>query len=160
MSVERMKKIKQKILLPHYLRDLGVLLGRVVRPEEIGRVEEAELKRQKALKIPAIPMVSWEISLADKTSERFKCFVDKLSEVNPSPVDIWTSHTIHCGILSIPSLKEIRWDFSFSSIEDGILTFVTSDPRDNLFLNFCIDDSNEERLEIEIKGKNWTDVVY
>ena len=142
------------------MKELGILLGRVVQNEELSSVEEAETIRKKSLKFNTELVVSREIPFPDRTTDRFKHFLDKLSDVNSSPVYVWTPRTISCGTLLVPSLREIRNAFSFAINQEGILVFLTSDLCDRLLLDFWVSDSNEECLKIEIQGKHWRDIVY
>ena len=160
MSITLPNKIQRKCQLTLYLNELEVLLGRVVKSEELGSVDEAEEVRRKSIKLSSGPISSCNIPFSDKNNDRFKQFLNKLISANSSPVFIWTPRTINCGILTIPDLSEIKMDFSFGINQEGILVFLTSDICDRLLLDFGVGETNEERLTIELQGNNWREIAY
>ena len=73
---------------------------------------------------------------------------------------MWTQRTIDCGVLLVPALMAIRWDFDFAVNEEGILAFVTGDLADRLLLDFSELPTGEQRMKIETQGVNWEGVTY
>lgn len=159
-SMNRSKTIGQKIHMKPYLEELQKFLNRAVSADELLSLEQTEGLRQAAQKFRDLPASSCQIDFLEKASDRFHTFVERLCAANPSPVSIWTTHSITCGALMVPSLKEIVFDLEYSASQGGILTFVTNDLRDRLLLDFTMSDSGTQKMTIETQGDHWFDVHY
>lgn len=101
-----------------------------------------------------------EIRFSDKSTERFRRFLQSLANANPSSVYVWTPRTIDCGVLLVPSLDAIKFDFDFTINDEGILAFTTSDLADSLLLDFSSTPAGEQVLAVETQGPNWARAVY
>lgn len=154
------QRLRQNLYKKQYLEELGALLGRAVLQEELGSLEHVKTIREALQKLDGQPVTSCEIPFAERKTDRFKRFIQRLIEANPSPVYVWTEHSIDCGLLLVPSLSEIKFDFDFSINADGVFVFRTSDLCDRLLLDFSISHTNEQILQIETQGEHWLDVVY
>lgn len=143
-----------------YLANLGVLLGRVVLPEELCSLEQTEALRQASQKFRDQPVTSCEIDATETQTNRFKGFIERLHTAHPSPLSVWMTHVTDCGTLVVPSLQDMKFDFSFFVKEGGVLTFATSDVCDRLVLDFFDSATGTQRLTIETQGKHWSDVRY
>jgi hypothetical protein len=152
-SSEKLRR--QNLNLKRYLEELAALAGRSVQASELGSVEQALSIREGGVKFVEMATASSEIPFADLSSERFKSFVKRLNEVNPSPVYVWTPRTTDCGAFLLPSISAIRFDFDFTVNSEGILVFITNDFRDRLLLDYFILPTGEQRLKIETQGENW-----
>lgn len=153
-------KLRQKLNLKRYLAELSTLTGGSVQVDELVSLEHTATLRQAQQKFEALPTSPSEIPFSERGSERFKEFVRRLHDANPSPVYVWTQRTIDCGALLIPSLMAIRWDFDFTVNEEGMLAFVTSDIADSLLLDFSELQKGEQRMKLETQGANWEGVTY
>lgn len=153
-------KRRQKLHLKRYLEELGALIGRVVKAEELGSLEEVAAMRQAAQRFIGQPTAKYEINFSDRRSERFKKFLKNLTVANRLAIYVWTPHTIDCGALLVDSLDAISFDFEFAINDDGVLSFMTSDLRDRLLVDFSSTSTGEQVMRIEIQGANWTKVVY
>lgn len=153
-------KLRQKLNLKRYLAELSALTGGSVQDDELVSLEQTAALREAQQKFGALPMSFSEISFSERGSERFREFVRRLHDANPSPVYVWTQRTIDCGALLIPSLMAIRWDFDFAVNEEGMLAFVTSDMADSLLLDFSELHDGEQRMKVETQGANWEGVAY
>lgn len=87
-------------------------------------------------------------------------FLQRLRDANPSPVYIWTEHTIDCGALLVPSISAIKFDFDFKINKNGVFTFETSNFKDSLLLDFFTTPEGEQVMEVETKGLNWAQIPY
>lgn len=154
------ERLRQKLYLKRYLVELGALTGHPVRADELLRPEQTAVLRATRQKFGAQTTASSEIPFSDRGSERFKGFVRRLHDANPSPLYVWTQRTIDCGTLLVPSLMAIRWDFDFDVNEEGILAFMTSDLADRLLLDFSELPTGEQRMKVETQGANWEGVAY
>lgn len=151
---------RQKLNMKKYLDELTALIGRPVHTDELGSLEQAATMRESAQKFDAQPTQTCEILFSERCSERFKGFVQRLHDANPSSVYIWTPRTIACGALLVPSLASVKFDFDFSINEDGILAFSTSDLEDSLLLDFSVSPAGDQIMKIETRGLNWARVAY
>lgn len=153
-------KLRQKLVLKEYLRELSTLAGRFVYADELSSLEQVILMREKAQQSEIKESISTEMLFLDRNSKRFKEFVEKLTIANSSSIYIWTPRTIDCGALLLPSLSAIKFDFDFTLNKEGILVFATSDLVDSLLLDFYISPMGDQRLKIETKGKSWGRISY
>lgn len=154
-------RLRKNLHLKRYLEELGSLTGRLVRADELGSLEQAtEMRRTALLQINSLPSVSFDVRFSDRSTERFKCFLKNLMDANPSPVYVWTPDTIDCGTLLVPSLGAIKFDFDFSINDDGILSFLASDLKDRLLLDFSVTSTGEQVMKIETQGPDWAKVIY
>lgn len=153
-------RLRQKLNLKRYLAELSALTGGSVQADELVSLEQTASLREAQQKFGALPTSSSEIPFSERGSERFKEFVRRLHDTNPSSVYVWTQRTIDCGALLIPSLMAIRWDFDFAVNEEGMLAFVTSDMADSLLLDFSELHNGEQRMKVETQGANWEGVAY
>lgn len=154
------EKLRQKLNLKRYLDELTALIGRPVHADELGSLEQAATMREASQKFGAQIPQTYEILFSERCSERFKGFVQRLSDSNPSSIYVWTPRTIVCGALLVPSLAEIKFDFDFTINEDGIFSFSTSDMKDCLLLDFSVLPVGDQIMKVETRGANWARVVY
>lgn len=153
-------RLRKNLHLKRYLEELRALTGRSVQADELGSLEQVATIRMAAQQLNSQPSVSCEVRFSDRSSERFKSFLQRLMDANPSSVYVWTPDTIDCGALMAPSLDAIRFDFDFTINDDGILSFTTSDLGDRLLLDFSIISTGEQVMKIETQGPNWARVIY
>jgi hypothetical protein len=154
------QRLRRNLYLKSYLDELSALTGRVVQADELGSLEQAAAMRVDAQKFAGQAPTAWEIRFSERCSERFKKFLRILGDANPSPVYLWTEHTIDCGALLVPSLDVIKFDFDFTINDEGILIFKTSDLDDRLLLDFSSTPMDEQVMKIETQGANWAKVAY
>jgi len=152
--------LQRKIALRRCLRQLSILTGRTVGAGELGAPEEACMVREVIGGSLASPQIAFEVPFADKHRESFLEYLRGITRGNASAIHIWTPDTIVCGILTVPSLLSLRWDFPFDINPEGILSFVASDLRDRLVVDFFYGDEHEERLRLEVFGDRWSRVPY
>lgn len=136
------------------------MIGHPVHADELGSLEQAASLREAAQKFGMQPSQACEILFSERFSERFREFVQRLLNANPSSVYIWTPRTISCGTLLVPSLAVIKFDFDFVVNQEGILAFSTSDLEDSLLLDFSISPTGEQIMKVETQGANWGTVAY
>lgn len=153
-------RLRRNLHLKRYLKELSALMERSVQAEELGSLEQAAAMRTAAQGFLEKSTTQYEISFSDRSSERFKRFLQSLTDANPSSVYVWTPDTIDCGALLVPSLDAIRFDFDFDINDDGILAFLTSDLGDRLLLDFSRTPTGEQVMKIETQGANWGGVIY
>jgi hypothetical protein len=150
----------QRRYLEQYLKELSQLLGRTVLLEELGSPEEAQALRVAAQQLLYQPSVVREIGFDEKKTSRFRKFVERLVEVNPNPVYVFTPRTISCGVLEIDTLRDVRFDFDFGLNPEGILSFVTRNLSDSLLLDFFESPGGERRVEVEAQGASWARIEF
>lgn len=161
MSSTLTQKLQRNLYLKAHLAELEALTGRTVRVDELSSIEQFEARRQVGRqKYVGQPVTACEIPFTDRTSERFKGFIQRLKEANSSPIYVVTPHADVCGELLVSSLDEIKFDFDFEINEDGILIFPTSDFEDRLLLDFSNTSTGEQVMRVETQGKNWVKVTY
>lgn len=146
--------------MKRYLEELSTLTGRIVQADELGSLEQTAALHRAAQKFIAQPLARYEIKFSDRCSERFKNFLQRLTDANPSSLYIWTEHTIDCGALLVASLAAIKFDFDFVINDEGILAFTTSDLVDRLLLDFSSTLAGEQVMTVETQGPSWVKIVY
>jgi hypothetical protein len=154
------ENLRQKFNLKKYLNELTGLIGRPVHAEELGSLEQVNSIREVGQKFSSLISQKCEIPFSERCSERFKDFLQRLDDANPSSIYIWTPRTINCGVLLVASLAVVRFDFDFSVNEDGIIVFLTSNLEDRLLLDFSGLPGSEQIMKIETQGANWVNVPY
>lgn len=154
------EKLRQKLNLKRYLDELAALIGRPVHADELGSLEQTASMREAAQKFRAQAAQVCEIPFSERRSARFKGFVHRLQDANPSSVYVWTPRTISCGTFLVASLAVVRFDFDFAVNDEGILTFLTGDLEDSLLLDFSTSPMGEQVMKVETQGANWARVVY
>jgi hypothetical protein len=160
VSEDLSKKLARSRDLKTYLSELSALCGRAIRSDELGSAEEARNLRNLAQKFSTEPSVKYEMPFSDRTKESFRDFSARLQGANPSTIYVWTPRTISSGTFVAPSIGSIKFNFDFEINPEGILTFLTSDLKDRLLLDFSTSSGGEEYMTIETQGPNWTKVIY
>ncbi len=148
-------RLQQTLQRPRHLRELGQLVGRTLTADDLLSIEDTESLRVHALSVVRAPSWRCQIPFADMQSPRFAHLVEKLQMANPSPVYVWTLLSNICGILRPIALSELRFDFDFTSLPDGILVLLTADFQNQMLLDFSEGEAAEQRLEIEVSGAQW-----
>ncbi|MBU3056136.1 hypothetical protein [Pseudomonas indica] len=154
------EKIRQKLNLKIYLNELTALIGRPVYANELNSLEQTTALRETSQKFVAQEPQACEILFSERSSDRFKGFIQRLHSANPSSVYVWTPRTIVCGALLAPSIAAINFDFDFTINEEGILAFSTSDLEDRLLFDFSVSSTGDQIMRLETLGQNWARVVY
>lgn len=149
------EKLLQKLHFKKYLAELSVLVGRDISSENLLSLEQTKAIRQASLKFDTQPKAQYRIPFSEKSENRFRSFIQRLSSANSSSIFVFTPRTITCGVFPIASLEQIKWEFDFSINGEGILGFLTEDICDSLLLDFSESDFNQQELTVEVKGHNW-----
>jgi hypothetical protein len=100
------------------------------------------------------------IKFADKNSDRFREFIKNLGKANSHPVYVWTQSANLFGLYKADSINAINFAFPFDINTSGIVTFLAEDLNDELLLDFYYDSQNQEMLEVELKGRYWSSIIY
>ena len=159
-SASLTERLRRNLHLKKHLEELRALTGRVVHADELGSLDQFVAMRQSAQRFVDQPTVACEIPFSERSSERFKRFLQCLTYANPSPIYVVTPRADSCGVLLLSSLNEVRFDFVFKINEEGLLIFVTSDLEDRLLLDFSSTPTGEEIMKVEVQGSNWKKVAY
>ncbi len=158
-SLTLSEKIRQKVNLKSYLRELSILVGRDILPEELGGVEQAVQIRNAVRETALGPPVAYDVLFSDLRSDRFFVFVNRLYETNSSPVYVWTPRTESCGFFLARSIVDVKFDFDFDVNSEGIFSFLTDDLKNILLIEFLIDENGGRAATIEVRG-DWASVIY
>lgn len=159
-SVSPSEKLRQKLHLKKYLEELSLLAGYSVSEKEIVGLKQTQEICQASLKFDVQPVARYKVPFSEKLDDRFKEFIQKLSNANSSPLLVWTPRTIMCGTFRIPSLDKINWNFDFCINKEGVLAFLTEDICDRLLLDFSCSSSGTQELIIEVQGEHWLKITY
>ena len=145
--------------LPRHLSELSRLVGREVTREDLMSLEETEAIREQAKRVKLVPFWTFEIPFADKSSPRFRWLMKGLAALNPTPVYVWTPLSNVCGLLRPVALSDVNFGFDFNLSAEGILVILTADLSDKLLLDYS-EESDEQKLEIELSGEHWGTARY
>ena len=144
-----------------HLAELTVLLGRPIAEIELESLEKtASLVDEVKKRFQTPNALTFEIPFGDRLLDLFKHFVMKLHASNPSPIYIWVERTNYCGVLRVPSVCSIKYDFDFWIERNGVISLVTEDLKDKFVLDLLLSDDGEERLELRVQGENWGGIKY
>jgi len=154
------QRLLRKSQLKKYLEELGMLTGRVIQSDELSSLEQTAAVRMSLQKIAVNSVVACEIGFSDRKSERFKKFLQSLKNANSSAIYIWTPRTYDCGVLLVPSLESIKFDFDFTINDEGIIAFTTMDLNDSLLIEMFQTSLGAQFLRIETQGVNWARTMY
>lgn len=147
--------------MKQYLAELSTLTGRSIQADELYSLEQTDAMRQDAVERSVEPRsAKCEIGFSDLNSERFRAFLQHLSDANPASIVVWVKHSKDCGALAMASLAEIKFDFDFPVGMLEVVVFVTSDFADRMLLDFSITPSGEQVVTVETYGTNWSSGVY
>ncbi len=153
-------QLQQTLQRPRHLRELGQFVGRALMPDDLISVEETESLRVQALSVVRAPSWRCEIPFGDMQSPRFARLVDALQKANPSPIYVWTPLSNVCGLLRPVPLLDVRFNFEFTALPDGILVILTADFQDQMLLDFSEGNHAEQLLEVEVSGAQWGQTKY
>jgi len=144
--------------MKQYLNELKVLVGRDVERSELMPPDVTQAIVEKARTKPRRPARTQNIPFTEKSSAQFRRFIDALNSVSRDGVYIWTPRAVTCGLLPPVPLVNIRFDFDFALIPEEILTFTSVDLEDSLILD--LENNGEPRIELEVTGPKWAEIVY
>ena len=145
---------------PHLL-ELETFANKTVNRCDLSSIEEVEEVRARLISdLKNLPTKSFEINFSEKDGVRFDAYIQGLYNSNREAVYIWTKGTNSCGLYKVDSIKSVNFSFPFEINTDGMLQFLSVDVKDNLLLDFDIDDAGEKLIEVEVQGLNWINVKY
>lgn len=147
-------RFEAKKHLPAYLSELGQLLGRAVSQDELLSLQETESVRERSKHVSRSPKWSAEIAFTQKVSY-LRSLAQTLERRHSTPVHIWTRLSNICGLMRPVSFLEIDFGFSFDINDDGMISILGVDLKNELILDFSKNDRDEERLEVELSGGDW-----
>jgi hypothetical protein len=146
--------------LVQHFAELGALLKRPVRREDLLSVEETEVILRRSKEVERAPSWKVEIPFAHKMGDRFRRFTSQLVGKYAGEVYLWTPLANDCGMSRSVTLADINFDFRFDTSPNGILTVLSTDLRDKLLLDYFRNDHDQETLAIEASGERWGTVRY
>ncbi|MBM9575787.1 hypothetical protein JWG45_01345 [Leptospira sp. 201903070] len=114
--------------------------------------------RQKAIS-KSEPKKNINMQFEEKSTKRFKDFIQNLYSKNQNPIYIWTELSNDCGIYEINSILEFNFDFSFDINDKGLIHLLSINLKDEMILDFS-NNYNEYELEVELCGPNWIHIDY
>jgi hypothetical protein len=141
-----------------YLLELKKLTGTNIDSAMLCSLDEVERIRKNT--DIATNSNNFIINFGDKNSDRFEKFIKNLGKANSHPVYVWTQSANLFGLYKADSISAIDFAFSFDINTSGIVTFLTEDLNDELLLDFYYDSQNQEMLEVELKGRNWSSITF
>jgi len=103
------------------------------------------------------PKVSYrfKILFAEKKSEKFTQYLQKLYELNSSSGYLWSKFSRIYGGCIFSSILQINMNFDFVCIKRGEVTFRTVDLHDDLFLAF-FEENGQRWLIVRASGPHWS----
>lgn len=152
--------LRQKLVIKKYLMELSAIAGRQVREGELGSAEEAAVIRAQCVNFNDQPLVDFELRFSCLSGDSFEAYLSRLQAANHSPIHVWTSDSIDCGVWTASSLAAIDWSFAFDALEDGVVVLLANDLQDRLLLDFFRSDDGEAMVRVEAQGANWASVRY
>ncbi len=146
--------------MPEHLSIMEKLLNRKFEKSELLSVEETEVIRQKSIHTwDKYPQRVFEIAFEERKSSRFQKFIETLAKAAAQDVYLWLPHTRSCGLHKPVKLLAVNFAFEFDWIKEGLFSIVTADGANRLTLDFS-EDGGEYLLELEIRGREWSQISY
>lgn len=155
-------KIKREYLsnIAAYLLELGMLANKVVNKDDLSSVEEVDEVRAGTANLENLTTEKFKVGFSEKDGSQFQSYIQGLYDTNNEQVYLWTGKTNSCGLYKVGSIKDVNFSFSFDLNEEGIVVFLSVDMKDKLLLDFSIDSSGNEIVEVESQGLNWPNIKY
>jgi hypothetical protein len=132
-----------------------MLVGKNVLKNDLTKPDELEIVRKSASHLTKNPKNSYRLEVSELCKKRFREFLENLAESNNSNIYIWTDKSNYCGLLKVKSLLNIKYEYIYDAITEGVIVFLTDDFIDRLLIDF-----DEKYATVEIQGKNWSKIQY
>ena len=149
-----LKLFEAKKYLAQHLAELGCLLGRPVRADELLTLEETEAIRFQSKQIRLTPTWRQTIPFESRGSRTVVDLFQRLHDSRLLPVYVWTPLSNVCGLARPIRLVEVNLEFDFNINREGIIAFIVTDLLDKVVFDFSAKDGHLE-LEIEASGDHW-----
>lgn len=158
-----MSKIPQPIgfrqSLVLYLDEVRKLSSEPASEDALTSLEELTSLREAVKRLASCPRKKFQIPFEEKTGERFRAFAKRLTELNSSPIYIWTDAANRCGLFQVSSLSQLKLDFPYDINPQGIVVLLARDVRDRMIWDFS-EDGATKVLEVELIGETWPQAQY
>ena len=159
MTAENRNKIRYKVNLKPHLEELNCFTTKTMHESDLLSLDETKKLLDQGQSLRNLNARKFSINFDEIRSERFKKYLLKLQEANPSRVYLWIERTNDCGTSVLNGLLDIKWDFDFSCSDNGVLTLVTLDFQDRILFDFFEEDG-ARYLDIEVKGHHWSTIDW
>lgn len=150
MSDEVTKRLRRNAHLARHLTELGRLLRRDVRPDDLLSLPETEALRVRMAK--RTPDRKESFPFAEKNGRRLSPLVHAFQE---DLVYVWTALSNDCGVHRAVPLSEVDFSFPFAFSPEGILSIVSQDLGDHILLDWY-EEGGAELLDLEVTGPRWS----
>ena len=130
-----------------YLEVLGHLLNVTKTKDDIWSIVKSDNFIEESKTFEWILLCKDILSFENKT--QLLKILTKYIEDWDKPYAMFVSKSEDCGLVSISSLHDINWNFSFNDEPDGIICLERIDHKERIILDFDMED-NKELLEISI----------
>ncbi|WP_232380458.1 hypothetical protein [Leptospira ainlahdjerensis] len=158
MNEETLKKFRYQLSMPKYIAEISHLSLKPFSASNLVALDIMEEIRQKAIS-KSEPKKNINMQFEEKSTKRFKDFIQNLYSKNQNPIYIWTELSNDCGIYEINSILEFNFDFSFDINDKGLIHLLSINLKDEMILDFS-NNYNEYELEVELCGPNWIHIDY
>lgn len=148
-------KTLSKLTMGRYLEELGQLSAVVITERNLLSIAETRQITDKVRTCDYALHATSSIFFSEIRQAKFAAFIRLMRGTNDEPITLWTPRSRNCGCALLSSLGEIRFDFSFDLIPEGILSVVTRSCSDRLLLDFTREASGREVLKVETYGAAW-----
>jgi len=152
MSDELTKGLRRNKHLARHLTELGCLLRREVRPEDLLSLDETEVLLGRTAK--RTPGHKETFPFAEKARGSLSPLVHAFQN---DFVYLWTALTNDCGVHRAVPLADIDFNFPFEFSPEGILSVVSQDLGDRILLDWY-EEGGVELLDFEVIGPRWSAV--
>jgi hypothetical protein len=146
--------------MPNYLRVLSTLTDKsILRDDLISLADTISLlDKMKDLRSQASQKI--EIEFAQKKSKDFSKFIHALTVSKEMPVYVWSEGASVCGLFKTHSLQDINFNFEYGIDGNGVFSFISSDLKDELLLDFYETSDGKRMIKIEVFGNTWAKVKF
>uniref|UniRef100_UPI000B0EE6E3 hypothetical protein n=2 Tax=Leptospira santarosai TaxID=28183 RepID=UPI000B0EE6E3 len=148
MNEENLKKFRYKLSMSKYIAEISQLYLKPFSKSNLIELEIMEAIRQNVISKSERKKI-FTIPFEEKSTEKFKHFVNNLYSKNQNPIYIWTELSNDCGIYEIDSILDFNFNFSFEVNSMGLIHLVSKNLKDQIVLDFS-EDNNERLLEVEL----------
>jgi hypothetical protein len=148
-----------KYELASYLKELKLLsCSGDVDKSKLSSLAEVEAIRYKASHLDDLPVKKFTLDFNELSSGGGIELKRQLSKNNNSAVYLWTPRTNSCGLYSVQSIDDVNFKFPFNVNSEGIVVIMSTNLEDKLLLDFYRNSEGKEEVEVEVIGKNWSNL--
>lgn len=147
--------IRRRLALRQYLTEVAHLSRVPISESDLLSLDDTRQISDQTRVLSTSSKAVWRMLFEHLKSDEFVAFVRSLDELCRGQITLWTPRSRACGCILLPSLQDVRFDFNFDLIPEGILSVVTRNLQNRLLLDFRRNAIHQQEVLIETYGPEW-----